>query len=261
VEARSLTALPDADIDTAYADQRLRAVIDAFSAGEPVPGSGSANALAAALAAALVISVARKTSGKDDLRYLSVRETMKTIARQAGRSRKHLIDLIDLDAKAFAPVIAIRRKTGKLSDPLLQDRSLRAEIASLRPATEIPQEIADRAIDVAAHAVTLYEIGFTPARGEAFTALTSAIAAAESSLMVAQINVSVVRNRVARLHDPELEADWLERMRVRDRQLHVRLRQVKRRQLEITKRFSEHSAPPKAEARSQPTRRRGPRSK
>jgi formiminotetrahydrofolate cyclodeaminase len=261
VAARSLIASADAYVDAGYADQRLRALIDAFSAGEPVPGSGSANALSAALAAALVTSVARKTSGTEDLRYLSVRSTMNTIARQSDRTRKRLLDLIDLDAKAFAPVIAIRRKTGKLSDPVLQDRSLRAEIASLRPATEIPHEIAERAIDVAEHAVTLYEIGFMPARGESFTALTSAIAAAESSLMVAEVNVRVVRNRVAKLNDPELEADWLERMRVRDRQLHVRLRQVKRGQLEITEKLSARSTPATAETKSPSKRRRTVRQK
>ena len=47
----------------------LTDVFDAFAAGHEVPGSGSANALTAWLAACLVASVATKTSRSPSLKY------------------------------------------------------------------------------------------------------------------------------------------------------------------------------------------------
>src|SRR3954447_15749612 len=92
-------AIPD-DVH-ALVSQPLDSVLTQFSAGKEVPGSGSANALAASIAAALVGSVARKTSASDKLRYLPVRESSKTIARQADRERVRLLELVDLDSISF----------------------------------------------------------------------------------------------------------------------------------------------------------------
>src|SRR6476619_6077977 len=70
-------------------------LLDAFGAGSPVPGSGSANALIAALAAELVRSVAIKTT--DRPRYRSVHRTAEEIAARARRMSTELRAAIDED--------------------------------------------------------------------------------------------------------------------------------------------------------------------
>lgn len=193
-------------------DANLYDAVRAFAAGREVPGSGSANALAAAVAACLTVSVAIKTYKHDGTKYVHVRDTAIDVERRATRIAEQLLDLVEEDSAAFAPVIAIRRNTGRLSDPILQDRSLRTEVAALKPATEIPLRIGRLAIDVAHLATTMLDSGFTPARGESYTALSQAIAALDGAIFVAQLNVKTVRGRIAKLNDPELEAEWVTRM-------------------------------------------------
>jgi hypothetical protein len=116
------------------------------------------------------------------------------------------------DSAVFAPVIAIRRETGRIDDPIVQDSSLRREVAALKPATDIPLRIAKLAINAAELALTMLDSGFIAARGESYTALAQAIAAIDGAVFVAQLNVRTVRQRVGRLNDPELEADWIRRV-------------------------------------------------
>ena len=78
--------------------------LDAFTAylasAEPVPGGGSAAAVAASLGAALAVMVARLSQGRP--RYVSYRATLER-AIQAGESaRLRFLQLADIDAHAYA---------------------------------------------------------------------------------------------------------------------------------------------------------------
>jgi formiminotetrahydrofolate cyclodeaminase len=195
-----------------YREATVADLLRSFAAGNEVPGSGSANALAAALAACLAGSVAIKTYNASGTKYVHVQQTAVDVERRANRIVERLLDLVDEDSAAFAPVIAIRRQTGRVDDPILQDAALRSEVAALKPATEIPLQIARLAIEVGELALSMLDSGFTPARGESYTALAQAIAAVDGAIFVAQLNIKTVRQRVARLNDPVLEADWVTRM-------------------------------------------------
>lgn len=92
---------------------------------------------------------------------------------------------------------------------------MRAEVAALKPATEIPLQIARLALEVGELALSMLDSGFAAARGESYTALGQAIAATDGAVFVAQLNIKTVRRRIARLNDPALEADWVPRM-IRD---------------------------------------------
>lgn len=190
-------------------------LLRSFAAGKEVPGSGSGNALAAALATCLTTSVAIKTHQAQGTRYVQVQQSARDIERRANRLFERLLDLIDADSAAFAPVIAIRRRTGRVDEAIKQDEALRAEVAALKPATEIPLEIARLATEAGELALSMLDSGFVPARGESYTALGQAVAAVDGAVFVAQLNIKTVRRRVAKLNDPELEAAWLTRM-VRD---------------------------------------------
>jgi formiminotetrahydrofolate cyclodeaminase len=224
-------------------DLSVSALLREFAAGNEVPGSGSANALAAAVAACLACSVAVKTHKSHGTKYVHVQQTAIGVERRAKRIGEELLNLVDEDSAAFAPVIAIRRQTGRVDDPILQDASLRKEVAALKPATDIPLRIATLAIDVGHLAITMLESGFDPARGESYTALAQAIAAIDGALFVAQLNVRKVRKCVSRLHDPELEADWIQRVlkevrTIREHWRRLRVRKHLARRAQISETFA-----------------------
>lgn len=149
------------------------------------------------------------------MKYIQVQQTARDVERRATRLHARLLELFEQDSAAFAPVIALRRMTGRIDDPIRQDAAVRAEIAALKPATQIPLEIAELAFEAGQLAMLMLDSGFAAAKGEAYTALVQSISAIRGAVYVAQRNIKTVRNRVAKLADPALEADWLTRM-VRD---------------------------------------------
>src|SRR5258707_1068729 len=76
--------------------------IDELAGASPVPGGGSAAALAGTLAAALVAMVARLTIGRKA--YAGVEGRAKEILAEAERLRGELRRLVDEDAHAYAGV-------------------------------------------------------------------------------------------------------------------------------------------------------------
>jgi len=69
---------------------------------DAVPGGGGAAALCGALAAALCSMVANYTVGKKG--YESCAEEIKILLEKAEKYRLNLLELIDRDAKGFAPL-------------------------------------------------------------------------------------------------------------------------------------------------------------
>jgi formiminotetrahydrofolate cyclodeaminase len=184
-------------------------VLGPFAAGMPTPGSGSANAFTAALAAALATSVAKKTLESDHLRYRPVAQLAGGIAARSEKLRVELMEFVELDASVFATVIEFRLKAESLGEKYRQDQARRGEIKALKSATEIPLRIVEIAISVGIMAISMLDQGFQPAKGESYSALTGAIAAADGALCVARLNVRTVQQRVATLNNPKLEAFWL----------------------------------------------------
>jgi len=206
---RDLSEIGSATARQSQTELPFRALLAAFGAEEGVPGSGSANALTASLAAALVASVATKTS-KGGMKYIAVSETATTVERQARKLEKELLGLIDEDSQPFALVISLRREAKSEMDKIRQDQAHRQEISAMTPATETPLEVARLALEVGRLAVRMLEVGYIPARGESFAALLQSIAAADGSLFVARLNIDDIRRKINNLNDPELERHWLE---------------------------------------------------
>jgi len=215
---------------TGLANRALVDVLNDFAAGKPVPGSGSANALVAAIAACLAASVAVKTQVSSDLKYINVTQTAADVERRSRFLAAELVKLLEDDSRVFAKVVAIRRDTGRQVDRILQDDAMRREIAALKPAIIIPISIANRALEVGQLSVVMLDSGFTPARGESYSALIQSIAAMDGSLFVARLNLRTIRTKAAKLNDPLLELPWVEaRLReigqIRESMVELRLRE------------------------------------
>src|SRR5918998_1015870 len=85
---------------SSFADQPIRAFVDSLASAEPVPGGGSASAIAASLAASLVAMVAALSA--DRPRYAEHAD-LHAWAGDTGRSlNRRFLELADRDAASYA---------------------------------------------------------------------------------------------------------------------------------------------------------------
>jgi glutamate formiminotransferase/formiminotetrahydrofolate cyclodeaminase len=155
--------------------------IDELAGGAPVPGGGSAAALAGALAGALVAMVARLTIGRKT--YADVEERARQILEVADRLRFDLRRLVDEDAAAYA-------KVGE-AHKLPKDASGRAATidGALVGAAAAPLAVATLAAGVLKLAQEIGRIGNKNARSDAAVAEGLARAAIAGAVENVRVNV------------------------------------------------------------------------
>ena len=168
--------------------------IDELAGGSPVPGGGSAAALAGALGAALVAMVARLTIGRKA--YADAQARATEILAEADRLRGELRRLVDEDAVAYTAV----SRAYKISkdDPM---RS-RAVDDALVGAARTPAEVAKRAARVLILAKDIEQIGNKNAVSDARVAGSLARTAIEGAVENIKVNL-------AAMEDPELARELL----------------------------------------------------
>ncbi len=127
--------MPDgASPRTAFADLTLGAFVDRLASPEPVPGGGSASAVAASLGAALVAMVAALSQGRTKYaEHAALHERAMDVGQRLSR---RFLELADEDAAAYATFAA----AAKLPRETEEERSARsiALAAAARAATEVP---------------------------------------------------------------------------------------------------------------------------
>jgi glutamate formiminotransferase/formiminotetrahydrofolate cyclodeaminase len=160
--------------------------IDELAGGAPVPGGGSASALAGALAAALVAMVARLTVGRKA--YAAVEPRAQEILTAGERLRAELRRLVDDDAVAYAAVSAAYKFPK--DDPI---RPAAIDIALLG-AADTPLAMARAAAQVIALAREIGTIGNTNARSDAQVAEFLGRAALAGAVANVRINIASLTN-------------------------------------------------------------------
>src|SRR5690349_13823201 len=90
-----------------YKHHTLKEYLQQLSLKTPVPGGGSAAALAGALGAALISMAANYSLGKNSSK--GVEKNIKTILSKNEKIRKRLLELVDLDAQAYLAVVKTRQ--------------------------------------------------------------------------------------------------------------------------------------------------------
>src|SRR5213593_491990 len=133
--------------------------LDDLAGGAPVPGGGSAAALAGALAAALVAMVARLTIGRKA--YAGVQQRVAEILAEAEALRATLRRLVDEDAEAYARVSAAYRR------PREDPGRTRAVDEALVGAAQTPLATARGAVRLIALAREIERLGNKNARSDA----------------------------------------------------------------------------------------------
>ena len=170
---------------TRLSDLTLDTLLDHLASSDPVPGGGSAAALAGAMGAALVGMVAELTIGRPE--YAEHEVTITGLRAEAHARRDLLLDLAEEDATAYASVVRARRM------PKESPAELEARAAALRTAmidaARVPLRTATVAAEVLALAERIAPIGNRNAVSDAGVAAQLAAAALRGALLNVRINI------------------------------------------------------------------------
>jgi formiminotetrahydrofolate cyclodeaminase len=115
-----------------FAAQTLSEFSRALASADPVPGGGSASAVAASLAASLVAMVARLSLGRP--RYADHGALHERAVEAAEAARARFLQLADRDAEAYAAFAAARRLPRETPGER-EDRDARLRATALEAAT------------------------------------------------------------------------------------------------------------------------------
>jgi methenyltetrahydrofolate cyclohydrolase len=173
------------DLTTNITDFSVKELTARLASSDPIPGGGSAAALAGAMGAALVAMVAELTIGRADAsdhqaQLIELRDS--AVARQSA-----LLDLAEDDAAAYAAVIVARRMPkGDESEREARQRILRTTMVT---AAAVPLRTAQVAAEVLDMAGQIAPIGNPNAVSDAGVAAQLAGAAVRGALLNVRINL------------------------------------------------------------------------
>jgi formiminotetrahydrofolate cyclodeaminase len=141
----TICAVQDARETTRYRDLTLAEFVDRLASPDPIPGGGSAAAVAASLGAALVAMVASLSIGRE--RYAQHAANLAETAVTGRHLAARLLELAEDDALAYGRYAAALKRP-KDTDAHREARAL--EIAgAARRAAEVPLETLRACLDVA----------------------------------------------------------------------------------------------------------------
>jgi formiminotetrahydrofolate cyclodeaminase len=168
------------------ATMALADLLDAFASNDPVPGGGSASALAGALGASLLLMVAGMQKTKS-----GIPEETADLAEAAARLRPlrdRLAMLIDKDSDAYA-VVAQAFKLPKGTD---EEKAARKEAvqAATRQATEVPLDTMRACRDALRHAVIVARNGNRNATSDVGVAVELLMTGVKGAALNVDINLS-----------------------------------------------------------------------
>jgi formiminotetrahydrofolate cyclodeaminase len=172
-------------MDSRLTDLPVQEFLARLATNEPVPGGGSASAVAGAMAAALVHMVVELTAGRPSA--AEHEERLAEIGLAAAGLQSELLSLAHADAVAYASVVAARRLP-KETDRDREARGVQLN-AAVRDATRTPLSIASGAAGVLALAEELAPIGNRSAVSDIGVAGLLAGAAIRGAAMNVEINL------------------------------------------------------------------------
>jgi formiminotetrahydrofolate cyclodeaminase len=180
---------------TSYAQMALADLLDAFASNEPVPGGGSASALAGAVGVSLLVMVAglpkTRTGAPEEAADLAEASTRLRPLRDA------LLALVDDDSAAYSKVLDAMRLPKETAD----DKTARREAigTAMKRATEVPLETMRHCQQALRGAIVIARCG----NPNAATDTTTGVELLRAGLRSAGMNVNV---NLPGLTDAELAA-------------------------------------------------------
>ena len=154
---------------------------------DPVPGGGGVSGLAGSLAASLAEMVVNLTIGKK--KFLAYTEELEQLKSEADTLRAKLLECIDLDAEAFAP-LARAYSMPKDSEGYAEHMELCLKAAAQPPLRIL--ELCARTVELDER---LAEIGSKLAISDAATSVMLAYGAMYGAYMNVLVNTRLMKDR------------------------------------------------------------------
>ena len=186
-------------------DRPFRDLLAEFASTAPTPGGGSAAALAASVALALLTMVSRMPrtrSGTDE-----ERATLDRISEDVQRLGAHAVQLVEDDAAAYEAVVAAYRLPKGTDDEKAARRD--GIEAALRGAAEVPLDVMRAAQAGLIGAIDVARCGNPAAGSDVAVAVELLTAAARSAALNVRVNQKSIRE-VGYVEGAGAEADRLE---------------------------------------------------
>lgn len=169
------------------------ATLRAFAAGSPVPGGGSAAALAGALAASLGQMVANLTVGRK--KYAAVEEQMRGALERLESTARDLTQLARADSEAYAAVMTANKlPTNTPEQAAERDHAVQA---ATDHAARVPLRVVRSAVHVLADLAIVAQHGNPNARTDAQVGAYLAYAAAHGAALNVLVNVASLLDEAA----------------------------------------------------------------
>jgi methenyltetrahydrofolate cyclohydrolase len=166
-------------------DLSVRELNELLASRQPIPGGGSAAALAGAMGASLVAMVAELTIGRPDAADHAAQ--LVSLRDDALAAQRHLLDLAEQDAAAYAAVVEARRLP-RDSDVQRAERG-DAMRRTMVVAADVPLRTARAAAQVLELAEAIAPIGNPNAVSDAGVASLLGAAAVRGAILNVQINL------------------------------------------------------------------------
>ena len=165
--------------------------LNTLASKSPVPGGGGASAIGGALAAALGQMVVNLTVGKK--KYADVEETMQEVLGKLQACQADFLDLVDQDAKVFAPLAAAYA----LPTSTEEEKQEKARIMEERllAASLVPLHMMEKAAEMLEFLEILAEKGSRMAVSDVGVAVQFARTALTGAVMNVYINTKSMKNR------------------------------------------------------------------
>ncbi len=176
------------DDDAQYRDLTLSEFSDRLASAQPVPGGGSASALAGSMAAALLAMVSRLSAGRP--KYEQYATTHARALEVAEVTRTRLLDLADEDARAYAAFGTARKMPRDTADE--QAARDEATHVAARGASEVPLAVVRECARIAYEAEAMAGRSNLNAASDLEVAARLATAAARGAAANVLINLPMV---------------------------------------------------------------------
>lgn len=180
--------MTDRRTSTGLTDLAVREMIEQLASRAPVPGGGSASALAGAMGAALVHMVVELSAGREE--HKEHEAELRRIGLAAANWQSELLNLAVLDANAYDAVIQARRLPRR-TDQERRHRQVQVD-AAMQDATRVPLTVAEIASNVLDLAAEVAPTGNRNAVSDAGVAAQLASAALRGAALNVRINLPLL---------------------------------------------------------------------
>jgi methenyltetrahydrofolate cyclohydrolase len=170
-------------------DRPFRELLAEFASTAPTPGGGSAAALSAAVAFALLTMVARMPRTRTGSE--AERATLKRVGEETQRLGEHAVELVDDDATAYQNVVAAYRLPKAGDDE--KDTRRDAIEAALRGAAEVPLEVVRACQAGLVKAIEVAQAGNPAAGSDVAVAVELLMAATRAAALNVRVNLKSIR--------------------------------------------------------------------